>query len=67
MNAADAGAFVRQHPELGVITSSFLQFLLLHKPTDVFKFASEHFAALKRAVSSSSSSIESEVETPNVD
>lgn len=54
MTTADASAFVRQHPELNVITSSFLQFLLLHKPTDVFTFAAEHFASLKRSVSSSS-------------
>jgi hypothetical protein len=42
-------SYLRDHPELNLIMSDFLQFLLLHKPTDVVAFAARHFAGLKTA------------------
>lgn len=40
---ADHASYLRQHPEIRVLMSDFLQFLLLRKPEDVFQFAREYF------------------------
>uniref|UniRef100_UPI003AAC2B69 ciliogenesis-associated TTC17-interacting protein n=1 Tax=Centroberyx gerrardi TaxID=166262 RepID=UPI003AAC2B69 len=40
---ADHASYLRQHPELRALMADFLQFLLLRKPDDIYKFAREYF------------------------
>lgn len=40
---ADHASYLRKHPEIRTLVSDFLQFLLLRKPEDVFKFARDYF------------------------
>uniref|UniRef100_A0AAY4AJ28 Ciliogenesis-associated TTC17-interacting protein n=2 Tax=Denticeps clupeoides TaxID=299321 RepID=A0AAY4AJ28_9TELE len=42
---ADHVSYLKQHPELRALMLDFMQFLLLRKPSDVFSFASDYFAA----------------------
>ncbi|XP_078791593.1 ciliogenesis-associated TTC17-interacting protein isoform X2 [Oryzias latipes] len=36
--------YLRQHPEIRALISDFMQFLLLRKPENVYKFAKEYFS-----------------------
>ncbi|XP_060939802.1 ciliogenesis-associated TTC17-interacting protein [Limanda limanda] len=40
---ADHSLYFRKHPEIRAIISDFMQFLLLRKPDDVFRFAKDYF------------------------
>ncbi|KAG7465385.1 hypothetical protein JOB18_034437 [Solea senegalensis] len=40
---ADNASYLRKHPEVRALISDFLQFLLLRKPDDVFRFARDYF------------------------
>ncbi|XP_061695640.1 ciliogenesis-associated TTC17-interacting protein [Syngnathoides biaculeatus] len=40
---ADHASYLKAHPEIRALISDFLQFLLLKKPRDVFRFAREYF------------------------
>ncbi|XP_030065468.1 ciliogenesis-associated TTC17-interacting protein [Microcaecilia unicolor] len=42
--SADHASYIRRHPEMRLLLSDFLQFLLLRKPDDVITFAAEYFA-----------------------
>ncbi|XP_029460927.1 ciliogenesis-associated TTC17-interacting protein isoform X8 [Rhinatrema bivittatum] len=46
---ADHASYIRRHPEMRLLLSDFLQFLLLRKPRDVTAFTAEFFAPFSGA------------------
>ncbi|KAM9305717.1 ciliogenesis-associated TTC17-interacting protein [Gastrophryne carolinensis] len=56
--------YLRRHPEMKVLLSDFMQFLLLRKPEDVFTFAAEFFAPFSSSSDSGDSFPSSQVSSP---
>ncbi|XP_068103209.1 ciliogenesis-associated TTC17-interacting protein [Hyperolius riggenbachi] len=46
---SDHRTFLARHPDMKILLSDFMQFLLLRKPEDVFTFAAEYFAPFSLA------------------
>ncbi|KAM5153126.1 ciliogenesis-associated TTC17-interacting protein [Mantella aurantiaca] len=66
---SDHETYLTRHPEMKILLSDFMQFLLLRKPNDVFTFAAEFFApfssAAKRAEAFRSSNLSNPYKTRN--
>lgn len=52
---ADHFTYLRQHPDAQALLADFMQFVLLHKPDDVVKFAGSYFTSFSAVLPESSS------------
>ncbi|XP_018408056.1 PREDICTED: ciliogenesis-associated TTC17-interacting protein [Nanorana parkeri] len=61
---SDHETYLTRHPEMKVLLSDFMQFLLLRKPDDVFTFAAEFFAPFSSAAERGDTFRSSKVSNP---
>ncbi|XP_073491093.1 ciliogenesis-associated TTC17-interacting protein [Aquarana catesbeiana] len=60
----DHETYLRRHPDMKILLSDFMQFLLLRKPDDVFTFAAEFFGPFSSTAERSDAFRSSKVSNP---